>query len=172
MPLSMLQLMSVCMSLVPILPLISRLVFNCLVGITVVVKSLSCVRLFVTPWTARHQDFLSSLFPRVCSSSCPLSRWCSLTILPSSALFCFSLSQNQGLFQWVSSGGQNIGASASASVLPMNIQGWFPLKLTSLISLQARELWRVFSSTTIQKPSILWCSTFFMVQLSHSLLQV
>ena len=64
------------------------------------------------------------------------------------------------------SGAQSIGASASASVLPMSIQGWFPLGLTGLISLQSKGLSRVFSSTT-EKASILWCSVFFMVQLSH-----
>ena len=65
-----------------------------------------------------------------------------------------NLSQHQGLFptsRLFASSGQCIGASASASVLPMNIQGWFPLVLTSLISLQSKRLWRVFSSTTIQK---------------------
>ena len=72
----------------------------------------------------------------------------------------FSLSQHQGLFQWVSfsffffsqffpSGGQTIGASASVSVLPRNIQGWFSLGLTGLISLQSKGLSRVFSSTTV-----------------------
>ena len=65
-----------------------------------------------------------------------------------------NLSQNQGLFQWViffTSDGQSTGASASASVLPMNIQGCFPLGLTGLISLQSKGLSRVFSSTTIQE---------------------
>ena len=57
--------------------------------------------------------------------------------------------------------------SASASVLPMNIQDWFPLGLTGLISLQSKELSKVFSSSTVQKASVLRCSTFFMVQLSH-----
>ena len=99
MPLSMLLLMSVCISLVPILPLISRLIFSCLVGIVVVVvQSLSRARLFVTPWTARHQDFLSSLFPGVGSGSCPLSRWCYLTISSSSALFCLQSFPASGSF--------------------------------------------------------------------------
>ena len=53
--------------------------------------------------------------------------------------------------QLIVSGGQSIGASALASVLPMNIQGWFPLGLTALISLQSKGLLRAFSSTTIQK---------------------
>ena len=66
----------------------------------------------------------------------------------------FTLSQHQDLFQWVNffaSGGQSIGASASASVLPMNIQGWFPLGLTHLISLLSKGVSKVFSSTTIKK---------------------
>ena len=73
-------------------------------------------------------------------------------LLPPSLVL--SLSQHQGLFQWVrlfTSGGQSIGASPSVSVFPMNIQGWFPLELTVVISLQSRELSRVFSSTTIWK---------------------
>ena len=66
----------------------------------------------------------------------------------------FSLSQHQDLFQWVGSWHQVtkvLGSSASASVLPMNVQAWFPLELTGLISLQSKGLSRVFSSTTIQK---------------------
>ena len=79
--------------------------------------------------------------------SCPLSS-------PSSPAFNFS--QLQSLFQWVSSlhqyfGGQSIRASASASVFPMNIQGWFPLGLTDLISLLSKGLSRVFSNTTVQR---------------------
>ena len=69
--------------------------------------------------------------------------------------------------QLFASGGQNIGASASASVLPMNIQGWFPLGLISLISVQSKRLSRVFSSNLVLKASILWHSAFLMVQLSH-----
>ena len=65
------------------------------------------------------------------------------------------------------SGGQSIGASDSASVLPMNTQGGFPLGFTGLISLQPKRLSRVFSNTTVQKQSILQCTAFFMVQLSH-----
>ena len=66
--------------------------------------------------------------------------------------------------QLFASDGQSIGVSASASVLLMNIQDWFPLELTGLISLQSKGLSRVFSSS---KASILQCSAFFMVQLSH-----
>ena len=82
--------------------------------------------------------------------------WVSDAIWPSHALlppspFAFNLSQHQNLFpmrQLFTSGGQSIGASASASVLPMNIQGWFPLGLTGSISLQFKGFSRVFSSTT------------------------
>ena len=83
----------------------------------------------------------------------------------------FNLSLHQGLFQWVSSSHQVakvLGVSASASVLPMNIQDWFPLGWTSWISLLSKGLSRLFSNTTVQKASVLWCSAFFIVQLSHS----
>ena len=66
-----------------------------------------------------------------------------------------------------SSGDQNIGTSASALVLLMNIQDWFPLEWTGLISLQSKGLSRVFSNTTVQRHQILQCSAFFMVQLSY-----
>ena len=71
----------------------------------------------------------------------------------------FNLSQHQGLFRWPS-GGQSIGISASGSVLPMNIQDWFPLWWTAWISLQSKGLSRVFSNTTVQKHQ------FFGTQLS------
>ena len=81
-----------------------------------------------------------------------------------------NLSQHQGLFKWVSSLYQVAKVleflSASASVLPMNIQDWFPLGWTCWISLQSKRLLRVFSSATVQT-SILWHLAFFIVQLSH-----
>ena len=83
--------------------------------------------------------------------------WVSDAIHPSHPLSSpspptFSLSHHQGLFQWVSSSYQeSIGASASASVLPVSIQGWFSLRLTGLTSLLSKGLSRVFSSTTVQK---------------------
>ena len=97
-----------------------------------------------------------SLSPRVCSNSCPLSWWCHPTISSSVAFFsfCFQSFPASGSFpmrQLFPSNGQIIGASISASVLTKNIQGWFPLGLTDLISLQFKGLSRVFSSTTIQK---------------------
>ena len=82
----------------------------------------------------------------------------------------FNLSQRQGLFwmsQFFPSGGQSIGVSASPSVLPMNIQDWFPLGWTGWISLQSKGLSRVFNITHSSKASILRCSAFFVVQLSH-----
>ena len=86
--------------------------------------------------------------PWACSNSCPLSQWCHPTISSSVAASppALSLSHHQGLFpvsQLFTSGGQSIGTSTSASVLPMNIQGWFPLRLTGLISLQSKGLSRV-----------------------------
>ena len=98
----------------------------------------------------------SSLSPRVCSNSCPLSWWCYLTFSSSVIPFSFCLQHflASGSFpvSWLfASGGQSIGASASASVLPVYIQGWFPLGLTGLISLQSKGLSRVFSSSTILK---------------------
>ena len=93
---------------------------------------------------------------RVCSNSCPLSWWCYLTISSSVAPFssCPQSLPTSGSFpvsQLFNSSGQSIGASASASILPTNIQDWFPLELTGLISLQFKGLPRVFSNTTIQK---------------------
>ena len=84
-----------------------------------------------------------SLSPRVCSNPCPLSQWCHPTVFTSGAPFssCPQSFLASGAFpmSWLfSSGGQSIGASASASVLLMNIQGWFPLGLTSLISLLSK----------------------------------
>ena len=85
--------------------------------------------------------------------------WVGDAIQPSHPLLAasppaFSLSQYQGLFQWswlFASGGQSMGASTSASVLPMNSQGWFPLGLTGLISLLSKGLSGVYSSTTVRK---------------------
>ena len=110
--------------------------------------------------------------PRVYSNSCPLSRWChptiSSSVVPfSSHLQSFPASGSFQTSQFFTSGGQSIGVSASASVLPMNIQDWFPLALTGLISMQSKGLSRVLQHHS-SKESILWHSAFFMVQLSHS----
>ena len=106
-----------------------------------------------------------SLSPRVCSNSCPLSWCCHPTISSSVTRFssCPSTFPASGSFpmsQLIASGDQSIGSSASASVLPMNIQGWFPLGLTCLISLQSKGLSRVFSNTKVQNHQ------FFSAQLS------
>ena len=101
--------------------------------------------------------------PGACSNSCPLSWWCHPTISSSAVPFSsypqsFPASESFQMSQLFASGGQSIGVSASTSVLPMNIQDWFPLGLTGLISLQSKGLWRVFSNTTVQKHQ------FFSVQ--------
>ena len=145
------------------------ILFTGVVGTVAVVQLLSCVQHFATPWTAARQASLS-LSPRVCSNSYPLSHD---AIQPSCPLLSpsstFYLSQHQGLFQWVGSLHQVtkvLGVSASAIVLPVNIQAWFLLGLTGLISLQSKGL-----SSLLQhhcsKVSILRHSAFFMVQLSQ-----
>ena len=103
--------------------------------------------------------------PGAYSNSCPSSRWCHPTILSSVIRFtsCLQSFPESGSFpvgQFFASGGQSIRASALASVLPMNIQHWFRLGLTGLISLQSKGLSRVFSNTTVQKHQ------FFSAQLS------
>ena len=103
--------------------------------------------------------------PGVCSNSYPLIQWChptaSCSVIPfSSWLQSFSVSGSILMSQLFTSGSQSIGFSASASVLPMDIQDWFPLGLTGLISLQSKGLSRVFSNTTFQKYQ------FFGTQLS------
>ena len=94
-----------------------------------------------------------SVSPGVCSDSCPLSQWCHPTISSSVTPFsCPHSFPSSGSFpmSWLlASGGQSIGASAS--VLPVNIQDWFPLGLTGLISLLSKELSRVFSSIIIRR---------------------
>ena len=99
--------------------------------------------------------------PRACSNSRPLGWWCYPTILSSvipftSCLQSFPASGSFPMSQFFPSGDLSIGVSASASVLPMNIEDWFPLGSTGLISLQSKGLWRVFSSTIVQKHQLLW----------------
>ena len=103
--------------------------------------------------------------PGVRPNPCPLSRWCHPTILSSVIPFyscpqSFPASGPFPMSQLFASGGQSIGVSASASVLPMNTQDWSPLEWTGWISLQSKGLSRVFSNTTIQKHQ------FFSTQLS------
>ena len=98
--------------------------------------------------------------PGACSNSCPWSQWChptiSSSVIPFSFCFqSFPASESFPMSRFFASGGQSIGVSASASVLPMNIQDWFPLRLTGLIFLQSKGLSRVFSNTTVQKHQFL-----------------
>ena len=128
--------------------------------------SRSVVSNFLRPQESQHtRPPCPSPTPRVYSNSCPSSRWCHPTISSSfvplsschqslQASGSFPMSQ---LFAW---GGQSIGVSASASVLPMITQDWSPLGWTSWISLQSKGLSRVFSNTTLQKHQ------FFSAQLS------
>ena len=103
--------------------------------------------------------------PRACSNSCPSRRWChptiSSSVVPfSSHLQSFPESGSLQMSQFFASGGQSIRVSVSASVLPVNIQGRFPVGWTGWISLQSKGLSRVFSNTTVQKHQ------FFGTQLS------
>ena len=151
------------------------------------VQSLSHVQFFATPWTAARQASLTitnspsrlrliSQVGDAIQSSYPLSSpsppafnlsqhqghpiILSSVIPFSSCLQSFPASRSFPMSQFFESGGQNIGVSASASVLPVNIQDWFPLGWTGLISLKSKGLSRVFSNTTVQKHQ------FFGVQLS------
>ena len=104
--------------------------------------------------------------PEACSNSCPSSQWChptiSSSVIPfSSCLQSFPASGSFQMSQFFASGGQSIGVSTSISVLPMNIQDWFPLGWTGWISLLSKGLSRVLSNTTVQKQQ------FFSAQLSH-----
>ena len=104
-----------------------------------------------------------SLSFRVCSDSCPLSQWChptiSSSVIPfSSCLHSLPASGSFPVSQLFASSGLSIGASASASVLPMNIRDWFPLGLTDLISLQSKRLSRVFSITIVWRHSAFYCN--------------
>ena len=116
-------------------------------------SSLNCLR----PHGQQHTRLpCPSPSPRPCSNSCPLSWWCHSTISSSvvsssSHLQSFPASGSFLMSQLFASHGWSIGVSASASVLPMNIQDWFRLGLTGLIFLQSKGLWRVFSNTTAQK---------------------
>ena len=131
------------------------------------VQSLSCVQLFVTPWTAAHQASCPSPAPRVYSNSYPLSPCChpiiSSSVVPFSHLRSFPASGSFQMSQVFASGGQSI----SALFLPMNTQDRFPLGWTGWISLQSKGLFKSLLHHNSSKASILWCSAFFMVQLSH-----
>ena len=119
------------------------------------------------PHRLQHAGFPCPLSLRVCSNSCPLSWWCHPTISSSVSPFSscpwsFPASGSFLMSQLFTSGVQSIGASAS--VFPMNIQGWFPLGPTDLISLLSK--WQVCSSTTVWNHQF-FSTAFFMVQLLH-----
>ena len=124
-----------------------------------------------TPWTATHQASLSITNSWILLNSCPLSWWCyptiSSSVVPfSSCLKSVPASVSFQMSQFFASGGQSIGVSASASVLPMNIQDWFfRIDWLTLFAVQGtlKSLLQYHSS----KASILWRSAFFRVQLSH-----
>ena len=123
------------------------------------VQSLSHVQLFETPRTVAHQASLSITNSRAYSNSCPLSRGCHPTISSfvirfSSCLQSFPASGFFPVSHFFESGGQSTGVSASASVLPMNIQNWSPLGWTRWISLLSKGLSRVFSNTTVQEHQV------------------
>ena len=123
-----------------------------------------------TPGFPVHHQLLEAY-----SNSCPLSQWChptiSSSVIPFSCLQSFPASGSFPMSQFFASSGQRIRASASASILPMNLQNWFTLGWTGWISLQSKGLSRVFSITTIQKhqffrtwPS-LWSSSHICIWL-------
>ena len=116
------------------------------------VQSLSCVRLFATPWITASQASLSITNSRSPPHSCPSSQWChpaiSSSVIPfSSGPQSLPASESFPMSQLIAWGGQSIGVSALASVLPKNTQDWSPLEWTGWISLQSKGLSRVFSNT-------------------------
>ena len=156
------------------------------------VQSLSRVRLFVTREPQHARPPCPSTTRRNYSNSCPLSRWCHLTIsssvIPfSSCLQSFLTSGSFQMSQLFASGGQNIGVSASTSVLPMNTQDWFPLKWTpcsprspfTFLKIKVQKIKAKIDLLAVQgtfksllqqyssKASTFLCSAFFIVQLSH-----
>ena len=134
--------------------------YCCLLFTTLCIKSLELIYYSLQPHESQHaRPPCPSPTPGVYSNSCPSRRWCHPTISSSvvpfssclqslSASGSFPMSQ---LFEW---GGQSTRVSASASVLPMNIQDWFPLGWTGWISLQSKGLSRVFSNTTVQRHQV------------------
>ena len=121
----------------------------------VVVHSPSCVQLFATPWIVARQASLSLTLSWSLPNACLLSWWCHPAISSSDALFSFCLqfftaSETFLMSRLFTSEDQNTGASISVSVLPVNIQDWFLLRLIDLISLLPKRLSGVFSTTTVQ----------------------
>ena len=157
----------------PILPSPQPLVTTILpsISIVAVVQSLRYVRL-LQPHGLQHTRLpCPSPSPGACLKSCPLSRRChptiSSSVVPfSSCLQSFPASGSFPMSRLFKSEGHSTGASASASVLPMNIQDWFPSEWTGWISLQSKGLSRVFSSTTIQNYQFLALSFLYGLTLT------
>ena len=138
---------------------------ECLTDVSSVQFSHSVVSNSLWPLKLHGRLSCPSPTPGACSNLCPSSWWCHPTISSSvvsfsSCLQSFPASGSFPMSQFIASGGQSVGVSASTSVLPMNIQDWYPLGWTGWISLQSKELSRVFSNTTVQKHQ------FFGAQLS------
>ena len=128
---------------------------------------ISCVRLIATHGLQHTRLSCPSPSPGAYSHSCPLSWWCHQTISSSAVPFisCLQFVPASGSFlmsQLFASGGQSVGAWALASVILMNIQGWYPLGMTGLISWWSKELSRVFSITTIQKHQFFGTQPFLL----------
>ena len=139
--------------LLPLWHMITQLLFSC-----------SVTSNFLQPHRLQHAGFpCLSPSPEACSNSCLLSQLChpaiSSSVIPFSCLQSFPASGSFLMSHLFASGGQTVEASTAASVLPMNIQDWFPLGLTGLISLQSKGLSRVFSNNTV----VLW-SLFFRMK--------
>ena len=140
------------------------------------INQLSCSVLLDSLWPhgLQHTSLpCPSPTPGACSNSCPSSRWyhptISFSVVPfSSCLQSFPASGSFPTSQFFTSVGQSIGVSASASVLPMNIQNWFPLGWIGWISLQSKGLTLMsVLQRHSSKAKIIWCSAFFIFQLSH-----
>ena len=150
------------------IPVFSSIVCKCVVNCVEISIQFSCSIMSdsLPPHGLQHaRPPCPSPAPRVYPNPCPLSRWCHRTIsspvVPfSSHLQSFPPSGSFPMSQLFTSGGQSIGVSASAAVLPMRIQDWFPLEWTGWISLHSKRLSSVSSNTTVQKHQ------FFGTQLS------
>ena len=136
--------------------------------VIIVVQSLSHVQFFVTPWTAAHQASLSfTILQRLLklTSIESMMSYNHLVLLPSSppALSLFPASESFPVSRLFASSGRSVGASASASVLPMNIQGWFPLGFGWFNLLAVQGTLKSLLQHHSSKASILQCSAFFMI---------
>ena len=135
------------------------------------VQLLSRVWLFATPWTAASQASHSFTISQSLLNSCSLCQLCYSTILspviPFSCLQSFPASVSFQVSQLFASGGQSIGVSASTLVLPVNIQDWFPFRMDWLDFLAVQGTLKSLLQHHSSNTSILRCSAFFTVQLSH-----